>query len=217
MPPASPRVPLPTDLAHLEASAALGRRVAALLDTEQTAPGVTSAPYDVPFATIGRLVREGGGSLTGDDLEVTNWGRGGDGTPVMPGTGNTRERTAYDVEEQAALAAAATALEIDVTALEALLGSPVDVKFNEVAHLKGVPSSVYELTIGGYQVLKKWLSYRDREVIGRPITVAEAREAAAIVRRLTAYVLMQPALDASYEAIKASAFDWGASTGTSDS
>lgn len=85
-----------------------------------------------------------------------------------------------------------------------------------MTHLKGVPSSVYELTIGGYQVLKKWLSYRDREVIGRPIAVAEAREAVAIVRRLTAYVLMQPALDASYEAIKASAFDWGARTAMLD-
>lgn len=33
-------MPLPTDLTHLEASATLGRRVAALLDTEQVAPGV---------------------------------------------------------------------------------------------------------------------------------------------------------------------------------
>lgn len=205
-----PRVPLPTDLTHLETSAAFGRRVAALLDTEQVAPGVTIAPYDAPLGTLGRLVREGGGALAASDLEVTSWGRGGNGAPVMPGNGNIRERDGYDAEERAALAIAAVATEEDVTALEARLGPPIDVRLNGVAHLKGVPSNVYELTIGGYQVLKKWLSYRDRAVIGRPITVAEAREAVAIVRRLTAYVLMQPALDASYEAIKARAFDWRA-------
>jgi type ISP restriction-modification system protein/N-6 DNA methylase len=204
-----PRVPLPTDLTHLEASARLGRQVAALLDTEQTSPGVTAAPFDPPLATLGRLVREGGGTLAPSDLEVTNWGRGGNGAPVMPGAGNVGERENYDAEELAALEAAAARLEEDVAVLLGRLGPPIDVRLNEVAFLKGVPQSVYEMTIGGYQVLKKWLSYRDQEVIGRAITVAEAREAVAIVRRLMAYVLMQPGLDASYEAIKASAFDWG--------
>lgn len=208
-----PRVPLPTDLTHLETSAGLGRQVAALLDTEQTAPGATAAPFDPPLATLGRLVREGGGTLAPSDLGVTNWGRGGSGAPVMPGAGNVGERDAYDAEELAALEAAANRLEKDTAVLIGRLGPPVDVRLNGVAYLKGVPSTVYELTIGGYQVLKKWLSYRDQEVIGRPITVAEAREAVAIVRRLTAYVLMQPALDASYEAIKASAHDWSTPTG----
>lgn len=78
----------------------------------------------------------------------------------------------------------------------------------------GVPTAVYELVIGGYQVLKKWLSYRDQEVIDRPMSVTEAREAAAIVRRLTALVLLYPALDSSYEAIRASAFDWSANMGS---
>jgi len=203
-----PRVPLPTDLAHLEASATLGRQVAALLDTEQAAPGTTAAPFDPPLATLGRLVREAGGTITASDLAVINWGRGGHGQPVMPGAGNIRERDTYDAEEQQALAAAAERLGLDVAVVTSLLGPPVDVRLNDVASLKGVPSTVYDMTIGGYQVLKKWLSYRDREVIDRPISVVEAREAVAIVRRLTALVLLYPALDSSYEAIKASAFDW---------
>jgi hypothetical protein len=207
-----PRVPLPSDLTHLEASAALGRRVAALLDTEQVASGVTTAPYDPPLATLGRLVREGGGSLGPADLEVTGWGRGGNGAPVMPGNGNVRVREHYDAEERSALAGVAAVLGEDIATLENRLGPPIDVKLNAVAYLQGVPTSVYEINIGGYQVLKKWLSYRDREVISRPITVAEAREAVTIVRRLTAYVLMQPALDVSYEAIKASAYAWGTAT-----
>ncbi len=204
-----PRVPLPTDLTHLETSAQLGRRVAAVLDTEQAASGVTVAPFDTPLATLGRLVREGGGSLTAADFRVVSWGRGGNGAPVMPGAGNIAQRETYDAEEQAALEAAAERLEEDIASLVDRLGPPVDVRFNGVAYLKGVPQSVYQLTIGGYQVLKKWLSYRDEEIIGRPVTVAEAREGVAIVRRLTAYVLMQPALDASYEAIKATAHAWG--------
>lgn len=174
---------------------------------------MTAAPYDPPLATLGRLVREGGGTLAESDLGVTNWGRGGSGSPVMPGSGNIGERDAYDAEERTAFEAAADRLGEDVAALVGRLGPPIDVRLNGVAYLKGVPQSVYELTIGGYQVLKKWLSYRHQEVIGRPVTVAEAREAVAIVRRLTAYVLMQPSLNASYEAIKASAYEWNVATG----
>lgn len=209
-----PRVPLPTDLTHLQASAALGRQVAALLDTEQLVAGVTAAPYDAPFAILGRLVREGGGALAASDLAVTNWGRGGHGAPVMPGAGNIRERTTYDTDEQQALAATAERLQLDLALVTDLLGPPVDVRLNDVATLKGVPTAVYDLVIGGYQVLKKWLSYRDQEVIDRPMSVTEAREAAAIVRRLTALVLLYPALDASYEAIRASAFDWSTNMGS---
>ena len=139
---------------------------------------------------------------------MVGWGRGGNGAPVMPGSGSIGERQAYDAEEQVSLAAASAQLEEDVATLIERLGPPVDVHLNQLAYLKGVPQSVYELTIGGYQALKKWLSYRDEEIIGRPMTVAEAREAVAIVRRLTAYLLMQPALDVSYEAIKANAYPW---------
>ena len=206
-----PRVPLPTDLTHLNTSANLGRQVAALLDTEQAVPGIIAAPFYAPFAVLGKLVRRGGGSLAAADLTVTSWGRGGHGSPVMPGGGTIHERASYDLEEQQALAATAERLQMDITAVAELFGPPVDVQLNEVAILKGVPRSVYNMLIGGYQVLKKWLSYRDYEVIDRPITVAEAREAITIIRRLTALVLLYPALDASYEAIRASAFDWPAS------
>jgi len=37
-------------------------------------------------------------------------------------------------------------------------------------------SSVWEYTTLGYQVLKKWLSYRDARVLKRPLTNEEARE-----------------------------------------
>lgn len=211
-----PRVPLPADLVHLQASASLGRQVAALLDTEQQVSGVTTGPFLAPLAAVGRLVRNGGGTLSLAELAVTGWGRGGRGEPVMPGAGNITQRAEYDEAEHEALENAAERLAEDSLALSDRLGPPIDVHLNDVASIRCVPAAVYELTIGGYQVLKKWLSYRDSEVIGRPITIAEAREAAAIVRRLTAYIIMQPALDASYEAIKASIYEWSSAADAND-
>lgn len=204
-----PRIPLPTDMTHFGTSAALGRRVAALLDTEQNVPGVTSGAVETPFVTVGRLTRVGGGPLTPAELIVNEgWGRGGSGAPVMPGSGRITVRESYDADELQALNSVAERLEEDLDMLLGRLGPPIDVHINQVAFLKGVPTAVWELTIGGHQVLKKWLSYRDQEVTGRPLTVAEAREATGIVRRLTALVLLQPSLDVSYEAIRSSAFMW---------
>ena len=44
--------------------------------------------------------------------------------------------------------------------------------------------------IGGYQVIKKWLSYREEAVLGRALTKDEAREVTAMVRRLTVIELL---------------------------
>lgn len=204
-----PRIPLPTNLPHLEASATLGRRVAMLLDGEQPVPGVADGTVEAPFGVVGRLSRDGGGTLSPAELTVSaGWGRGGHGAPVMPGAGRTTSRDTYNHGEMESLVSAALRLEEDVDALITRLGPPIDVWLNQVAYLKAVPTAVWDFTIGGYQVLKKWLSYRDHEVTGRPLTVAEAREATSIVRRLTALILIQPALDASYEAIRTSAFVW---------
>jgi hypothetical protein len=70
-----------------------------------------------------------------------------------------------------------------------------------------VPSRVWEYTIGGYQVLKKWLSYRERELLGRPLKVEEVREVTNIARRIAA-LLLEPELDANYLAVKAHTYDW---------
>ena len=42
-----------------------------------------------------------------------------------------------------------------------------DVYLNGVAYWSNVPARVWDYTIGGYQVLKKWLSYRERKLLGR--------------------------------------------------
>ncbi len=207
-----PRVPLPASMPALTVSADLGRRVADLLDTEAHVNGVTIGTPDAPFQTLGRLSRFGGGSLGHAELGVTaGWGRGGGGAPVMPGQGHLTHRETYDETEMESIEHAAAIDGRTVAQIVSALGPPVDVWLNEVAYLRAVPRSVWTYTIGGYQVLKKWLSYREQEVLGRSLTAAEAREAVALIRRLTAIVLLQEVLDRNYEASRDNAFPFGPS------
>ena len=61
-----------------------------------------------------------------------------------------------------------------------------------------MPGAAWDYKIGGFQVLRKWLSYRDKRALGRDLTAGEARTFTAIARRLTALVLLGPELDANY-------------------
>jgi len=79
--------------------------------------------------------------------------------------------------------------------------STYDIYLNERVYWRNVPPRVWAYTIGGYQALKKWLSYRERPLLGRSLSPAEATEAAQIARRIAAILLLEPALDASYRAV----------------
>src|SRR5450759_2349822 len=97
----------------------------------------------------------------------------------------------------------------------ALLGETCfDVYLNDVAYWRCVPANVWRYTIGGYQVIKKWLSYRERALLGRDLKPDEARYVTEMVRRIAALVLMQPELDANYERVKANVWEWGGQSGT---
>jgi hypothetical protein len=101
-----PRVPLPIDTDLLQASAALGREIAALLDTETPVAGVTAGSIHSHLRTIGTISRAGGGALNPDsgDLDVrANRGYLGQAGAVMPAKGRAKERT-WTAEEHAALA-----------------------------------------------------------------------------------------------------------------
>jgi hypothetical protein len=73
-----------------------------------------------------------------------------------------------------------------------------------------VPARVWDYYIGGYQVIKKWLSYRERALLKRNLTPDELSEVSAMVRRLAALRLLEPELDRNYEAVKANTYDWNA-------
>ncbi len=65
-----------------------------------------------------------------------------------------------------------------------------------------MPRKVWAYIIGGYQVIKKWLSYREQALLGRALTADQAREVMQIARRIAAILLLEPALDANYLAVK---------------
>lgn len=83
-----------------------------------------------------------------------------------------------------------------------------DVYLNGVAYWRNVPPRVWEYTIGGYQVMKKWLSYRERALLGRGLTTNEVREVTQMARRIAAILLLEPELDENYRRVKEAAYEW---------
>ncbi len=126
----------------------------------------------------------------------------------MPARGTIRERP-FTTEEKAAIESAAESRGIGKKMALALVGPDTrDVFLNERAYWKNVSAAVWEFYIGGYQVIKKWLSYREHDLLDRPMRIEEVAEVTSMVRRLTALVLLRPALDANYRIVKESVFKW---------
>ncbi len=119
----------------------------------------------------------------------------------MPRRGKAPERD-WTPNERQRLATLAAAQNLTLDEALTLLGPRcVDVYLNDAAFWAAVPIKVWEYTLGGYQVLKKWLSYREEPLLGRPLHEDEARYFSQVVRRIAAILLIGPALDASYAAI----------------
>lgn len=195
-----PRVPLPDTRPIFDSSVALGAQVAALLDTETVVPGVTGGNIEDHLRVMG--------GISGTDLRVkAGWGSKDRKGRVNPGTGKTAVRHWTDAEKDA-LRAGFAANEIDETQGFAILGRAVDVYLNETNFWRGVPEATWNYVIGGYLVIKKWLSYREEGILGRPLTKDEAREVTAMVRRLTALIMLGDQLDANYGACRDTAYTW---------
>ena len=64
---------------------------------------------------------------------------------------------------------------------------------------EGVPDAVWAYSLGGYQVLKKWLSYREQVLLGRALRPDEAKHFTDMVRRIAALLALGPVLDANYQ------------------
>lgn len=194
-----PRIPLPDNRETLLASAKLGRQIAALLDTETPTPGVTSGKIRPELRAVAVVSRVGGGNLNPDtEFAVTaRWGYGGKGGITMPGKGKI-ERRPYTAGELKAMGETTGQLGEETS----------DVYLNDVAYWQNVPARVWDYTIGGYQVIKKWLSYREGDLLGRPLQPEEVREVTDMARRLGALLLLEPELDANYGAVKRSPYQW---------
>jgi hypothetical protein len=213
-----PRIPLPATRDALLASAELGRTVAALLDVEEPVDAVSSGAIRHELRPLGVLAAVSGGQLdpAAGDLAVTaGWGHAGKGGVTMPGRGRTVERS-YSGAELAAFHEGLADLGLSYEQFMVCLGGTCyDVYANDVAYWRCVPARVWTYTIGGYQVMKKWLSYRERALLGRDLKPDEARYVTEMTRRITALLLLGPALDASYELVKADTYAWPADVSAS--
>ncbi len=206
-----PRVPLPATRKRLEASASLGLEVAGLLDSETGVKGVTEGRIRKELKALAVVTGVGVKSLDPrkGHLDLTaGWGHEGKDGATMPGRGDARERD-YTKKEKDAVKVGAKALRLSQGAAFACLGETTfDVYLNGTAYWSNVPANVWQYTIGGYQVIKKWLSYRERPLLGRGLTPEEARKVTNIARRIAAILLVGPALDDNYHKVKADTYAW---------
>jgi hypothetical protein len=200
-----PRVPLPEARKALERSAALGRQLAELLDAAAT--DATWGAARPELKAIAVPTRLGGGALQAADFALTaGWGHAGQGGVTMPGKGRLVSRD-YTPEERQAIHEGARAMRLSARETMERLGSATtDVYLNDVAYWRNVPQNVWQYVLGGYQVIKKWLSYREKDLLGRALTMDEVRELTGMARRVAAVLLLGPALDANYQAIRDAAF-----------
>ena len=187
-----PRIPLPGwpdgDTAgaaeELAASAARGRELAALLDSETPVPGVTTGALRTEMAAIAVPSTTDGGNMAGDDFSVTaGWGHFGQGEAVMPGLGRAVERS-HTAEERAALG----------ISVGTLGETTFDIYLNDLAYWRNVPAAVWSYKLGGYQVLKKWLSYRERGVLDRALRPEEVQHFTDTARRIASVLVLMEAV-----------------------
>ena len=183
-----PRIPLPGWMdgqtngaaeAFAE-SVARGRELAALLDPDTPIPGVTQAPLRPEIAAIAVPAMTDGRNMSGENFAVTaGWGHFGTADAVMPGLGRVMER-AFTPAERSALGAA----------LPTLGETTFDVYLNDRAFWRNVPAAVWHYRLGGYQVLKKWLSYRERTILDRRLYPGEVQHLSRAARLIASVLLL---------------------------
>ncbi len=182
-----PCIPLPgwpdgdaDGAAALAASATRGRELARLLDPDTPITGVTQGPLRPEVAVIAVPATMDGRNMTGNDFAVTvGWGHFGTGDAVMPGQGRIVER-ACTPDEKAVMG----------DSIITLGETTFDVYLNDRAFWRNVPAAVWPYKLGGYQVLKKWLSYRERAVLGRTLRPEEVLYFTDVVRRIAAIAMI---------------------------
>ncbi len=182
-----PRVPLPDNAALLRASAALGARIAALLDPETAVDGVTAGAIDPVIAGIAVPVRQGGGAMSEADAVTAGWG--------------TRVRVGGDARTQA------DCLSRSRCRRGSDPGASCVARGEDERHLPECRGILAQHPGPGVGLHEPWLSgaeevasSRERLLLGRALTAGAVRYVRDVARRLAALCLMGPALDANYRA-----------------
>lgn len=195
-----PRVPLPRSLTLLKSSALLGEQLSTLLDSEARPSGQLDGVIR-QLKHLAKVSRVGGGMLLSGpgDLDVSaGWGSTGKGGRIKPGVGRATPRQ-YTTTELEELKNAAQTFGIRPEEVIAVLGARTwDIYLNDRAFWANVPERVWNYQIGGFQVLKKWLAYREQIILKRALTSEEARIFSDISRRLTVISLLSQKLNKNY-------------------
>lgn len=181
-----PRVPLPASGDLLQASATLGAQIASLLDPHMPVPGVTTGTPRHELAAIAVPITAP--DKARDWRLTAGWGARNENGVTMPGRGRLVSRP-YALAEQPA------------ETERVLLGPTTrDVWMNDASYWHNIPERVWFLKIGGYQIIKKWLSYREYGIIDRALTDDEVGHVQETARRLAAILLLGPELNDNYAA-----------------
>jgi len=168
---------------------AAGEQVTRLLDAARDASDVIRAVVGSERArALGPLKRVDGKQVRLGDLKVTvtYWGGGKGRWKARPFTAEELPATDYS---------------------EAWGERTGDLFLNDNAFFGNVPEFVWNYQLGGYPVLKKWLSYRqaDRRD-GKPLTDDERQWFRQIIQRVAALLAAGPSLNGLYEQAAANAF-----------
>jgi hypothetical protein len=206
-----PRIPLPKSESILRHSASLGTQIAKLLDTESEVRGITSGTIAPEMKVIAEPRHIEGKQLRADrgDLELrAGWGHAGKDGATMPGKGKIVRRD-YTKEELKAIERGGRTRGLSLKeALKYLGEGTCDVFLNDVAYWSNIPEKVWDYTIGGYQVIKKWLSYREKDLLGRSLTSEEVKEVMNTARRVSAILWIEPKLNENYRSVKRATWKW---------
>ena len=184
-----PRIPVPgwpnsksADTAfQLALSSARGSELARLLDPDDPVSGVTFGVLRPELSAIAVPTTTDSHNMTiADFVLAAGWGHYGTGGAIMPGQGHIEERC-YTSAERAVLGDDCSTRLGETT---------FDVYLNDRAYWRNIPATVWTYKLGGYQVLKKWLSYREFTVLDRPLLPDEVQYFTDIARRITAILLV---------------------------
>ncbi|MEP7289067.1 MAG: type ISP restriction/modification enzyme [Chloroflexota bacterium] len=191
-----PRIPLPKDREVVKTSAQAGQHIAALLDVETPVIGITIGVVSPEYQHIGNIAHSSAELLSmeaGEFALTAGWGHRGNDGQIVADRGSVVARD-YTPDEIVSLQSGSASAED----LSPLGSHTCDVYLNEAIYWRNVPINVWKYSIGGYPVIKKWLSWRDYNLLGRSLTEDEVNEMTNIIRRITALILLETYLDSLY-------------------
>jgi hypothetical protein len=178
-------LPIPKERKLFDKIADVGDQIALLLDAKRVASGLVAEILgEDRAAALGRLSRTDGRQVSGEDLRVNikYWG-GAKGRWVL--------RPYASAEESHPAWGESTG----------------DLFLSDEVFFANVPAAVWTYQLGGYPVLKKWLSYRQADRYDdKPLNNEDRRWVRAIVQRIAAILALRETLDRLYSEAAANAY-----------